>query len=90
MGVSKARTAPELEMYVEAEWKLIEYMLVRGVIKNEAEFIERFAPLYEMIAEGSVEVPIETLDHLTRKAREQIDQIRSHMRRKAMGDRIND
>ena len=77
-------------MYVEAEWKLIEYMLVRGVIKNEAEFIERFAPLYEMIAEGSVEVPIETLDHLTRKAREQIDQIRSHMRRKAMGDRIND
>lgn len=75
MRLEKQRTEGELRLYLESESALAQYMILRGACKDEQDFVERIAPVFELIAEGCLQSSKKSLDELTREARVQLIKI---------------
>ena len=69
------RTPEQQRLYNMAQVWLIQYMISTGIIKTPAEYAQRFAPLFNMLARGEIEVDTREWEQIRADARAQIKKI---------------
>ena len=60
---------------IQAMYHLMTSMIYAGIVKDEAEFREKYLLPFEMVADGVIQDSKETIDELTVEAREKLKKI---------------
>lgn len=69
---SNETTNEDLRLYNASQLFLIQYMLRKGIIETVQEYSERFAPVFELLSEGVLEVDTREWDEIVKDCKNQI------------------